>query len=64
MSQLQLWNPDLKDDCSNLQLNDAYCVSGDVGGTGVLTSTTPATTPVRVRAVATGALDVIAGVQV
>ncbi|KAK6008144.1 hypothetical protein QM012_000047 [Aureobasidium pullulans] len=28
MAQLQLWNPDLKDDCSNLQIDDAYCVQG------------------------------------
>ncbi|KAM5436537.1 hypothetical protein MferCBS31731_005815 [Microsporum ferrugineum] len=26
--QLQAWNPDLKDDCSNLQLGVAYCVHG------------------------------------
>lgn len=28
MAQLQLWNPDIKDDCSNLQLGVAYCVDG------------------------------------
>ncbi|RHZ48397.1 uncharacterized protein CDV56_102294 [Aspergillus thermomutatus] len=33
MAQLQQWNPDLKDDCSNLQLGDAYCIHGDPGGT-------------------------------
>ena len=28
MSQLQLWNPALKSDCSNLVLGEAYCVQG------------------------------------
>jgi hypothetical protein len=45
MAQLQQWNPDLKDDCSNLQLGDAYCVHGDPGG-----GTTPGNMAVRVRA--------------
>lgn len=27
-AQLQLWNPSLLDDCSNLVLGDAYCVQG------------------------------------
>jgi len=27
-TQLQLWNPSLLDDCSNLELGEAYCVSG------------------------------------
>ncbi|KAF7507847.1 hypothetical protein GJ744_010011 [Endocarpon pusillum] len=31
MAQLQAWNPDLRDDCSNLQLGLAYCVSGPRG---------------------------------
>jgi LysM repeat protein len=44
MAQLQQWNPDLKDDCSNLQLGDAYCVHGDPGGT------TAGNMAVRVRA--------------
>jgi len=29
IEQLQKWNPQLKSDCSNLQLDDAYCVKGD-----------------------------------
>ncbi|GFF48500.1 autolysin [Aspergillus lentulus] len=45
MAQLQQWNPDLKDDCSNLQLNDAYCVHAGAGG-----GTTPGNMAVRVRA--------------
>lgn len=28
MAQLQLWNPSLLSDCSNLILGDAYCVDG------------------------------------
>ena len=28
MAQLQLWNPDLLSDCSNLMLGEAYCVNG------------------------------------
>lgn len=28
-AQLQAWNPSLLNDCSNLALNDAYCVHGD-----------------------------------
>ncbi|GIC92923.1 uncharacterized protein Aud_009401 [Aspergillus udagawae] len=44
MAQLRQWNPDLKNDCSNLQLGDAYCVHGDPGGT------TAGNMAVRVRA--------------
>jgi len=29
MDELQLWNPSLLFDCSNLLLDEAYCVSGD-----------------------------------
>lgn len=30
MAQFQKWNPQLDNDCSNLLLNDAYCVQGDI----------------------------------
>ncbi|KAF2154796.1 carbohydrate-binding module family 50 protein [Myriangium duriaei CBS 260.36] len=48
MAQLMLWNPDLKSDCSNLQLGAAYCVSGSqavaTGGAVAKTDLTTATT--------------------
>jgi hypothetical protein len=47
MAQLQLWNPELLDDCSNLRLDDAYCVNGDAGGSS--------SAPVRARAWPTAA---------
>jgi LysM repeat protein len=44
MAQLQLWNPDLKDDCSNLQIDDAYCVQG---GSAVASTSTPSGTTAK-----------------
>ncbi|KAJ5295310.1 LysM domain protein, partial [Penicillium antarcticum] len=35
MAQLQLWNPELLDNCSNLVLDDAYCINGDAGGSSL-----------------------------
>lgn len=44
MAQLVAWNPDLKADCSNLILGDAYCVKGPSSSVPS-TTTTPTTTP-------------------
>lgn len=44
MNQLRSWDPDLREDCSNLDLNTAYCVSGPALGS--TPSPTPTTGPV------------------
>lgn len=45
MAQLQAWNPSLQDDCGNLILGDAYCVSGS-NATSSATPTSSAPGPV------------------
>ncbi|TQV97383.1 LysM domain-containing protein [Cordyceps javanica] len=46
LDQLRQWNPQLKADCSNLLLDDAYCVYGDSAATTLLSyATPPAPTP-------------------
>lgn len=47
MAQLQLWNPSLLSDCSNLALGEAYCVNG--------AQQVSSSTPVTVSATATTA---------
>ncbi|KAH8731852.1 hypothetical protein GQ44DRAFT_735576 [Phaeosphaeriaceae sp. PMI808] len=38
--QLRSWNPDLKSDCSNLQLGAAYCINGALASPTVTSSAT------------------------
>ncbi|PPQ88791.1 hypothetical protein CVT25_010476 [Psilocybe cyanescens] len=48
IAQLQAWNPQLNNDCTNLLLGDAYCVNGAPPGSTITptpTSTTPTGTP-------------------
>ncbi|XWW92082.1 hypothetical protein V2A60_000004 [Cordyceps javanica] len=46
LDQLRQWNPQLKADCSNLLLDDAYCVYGDSAATTLFSyATPPAPTP-------------------
>jgi len=48
MDQLQLWNPSLLSDCSNLALGEAYCVNG----ADQTSTSTPATVSATATAVA------------
>ena len=43
MAQLVAWNTDLKDDCSNLLLGEAYCVQGDSTSNGAKVAAAVAT---------------------
>ena len=58
MAQLQLWNPNLLSDCSNLQLGDAYCVQGPATSavkraiTAIVTSSTECSATATVHNVA------------
>lgn len=57
MDQLQLWNPDLWANCSNLDLGEAYCVDGGLQATVTPTAKAKRSTPARLydnRAVETG----------
>ncbi|TPX08542.1 uncharacterized protein E0L32_010029 [Thyridium curvatum] len=45
IDQLRQWNPQLKSDCSNLLLDDAYCVHGDAATATSTYVTPPAPTP-------------------
>lgn len=49
MPQLQLWNPDLKNDCSNLQLGNSYCVQGGQAAASVGAVAQTATTSASIR---------------
>ncbi|EAW07585.1 LysM peptidoglycan-binding domain-containing protein [Aspergillus clavatus NRRL 1] len=40
-TQLRTWNPQLNADCTNLLLNEAYCVKGDSGSRPTSVSVTP-----------------------
>jgi LysM repeat protein len=59
MAQLMAWNPDLKADCSNLILGDAYCVQGPSSAptasttAAASTSTTKATSTSTTKATTT-----------
>ncbi|KAH9478590.1 LysM domain-containing protein [Psilocybe cubensis] len=48
MAQLQTWNPQLNNDCTNLLLGEAYCVNGAAPGSSITStpaSSTPTVTP-------------------
>ncbi|KAF3069352.1 LysM domain-containing protein [Trichoderma lentiforme] len=53
MAQLLAWNPNLKDDCSNLLLGVAYCVRGPATSSNTTTTTAKTTTTTTAKASST-----------